>query len=58
MDTRIRLNLRKNFAELLKIKLNLSIAFYRKTDRKSKQALRTIQGMIRCYVSKTQTDWK
>ena len=57
-DTRFTSDLWRDFTKLLKIRLNLSTAFHPETDGQSERAFRTIQEMLRCYVSKTQTDWK
>lgn len=43
--------------KLLKVKLNLSTAYHPQTDGQSERAFRTIEEMLRCFVSYTQTDW-
>ena len=41
---------------ILRVKLNLSIAFHPETDGKSERAFRVIQKILRCYESHTQLD--
>ena len=43
--------------KLLRVKLNLSTAFHPQTDGQSERAFRTLQEMLRCFVSHTQRDW-
>ncbi len=57
-DTRFTSDFWKELAKILDIKLNLSTAFHPQTDGQSERMFRTIQEMIRCFVSHTQKDWK
>lgn len=41
----------------LKVKLNLSTAFHPQTDGQSERRFRTIEEMLRCFISHTQRDW-
>lgn len=43
--------------KLLKVKLNLSTTFHPQTDGQSERAFRTLEEMLRCFVSYTQNDW-
>ena len=57
IDTRFTCTFRKELMKLLKVKLNLSTAFHPETDGQSERALRTLQEMLRWYISYTQKDW-
>lgn len=56
-DTRFTANFWKELTRLLKIKTNLSTAFYPQTDGQSERSFRVIQEMLRCFVGYTQRDW-
>ncbi|CDF39069.1 unnamed protein product, partial [Chondrus crispus] len=56
-DTRFTSTLWKEIMKLLRVKLNLSTAFHPQTDGQSERAFRTLQEMLRCFVSYTQRDW-
>ena len=43
--------------KLLKVKLKLSTVFHPQTDGQSERAFRTLEEMLRCFVSYTQRDW-
>ena len=56
-DTRFTGTFWKELVMLLNVKLNLSTAFHPETDGQSERAFRTLQEMLRCYISYTQKDW-
>ena len=57
-DTRFTSTFWEELMKLLKVRLNLSSAFHPQTDGQSERMFRTIQEMIRCFVSYSQKDWK
>ena len=57
-DTRFTSKFWEELMKLLQVKLNLSSAFHPQTDGQSERMFRTIQEMIRCFVSYSQKDWK
>ena len=56
-DTRFTGTFWEELMKLLKVKLNLSTAIHPETDGQSERAFRTLQEMLRCYISYTQKDW-
>jgi hypothetical protein len=56
-DPRFTANLWRSLAERMGIKLNMSSAFHPQTDGQTERANRTVQDMLRAYVSPTATDW-
>ena len=56
-DSRFTGNFWSELMKLLKVKLNLSTAFHPQTDGQSERAFRTLEDMLRCFVSYTQRDW-
>ena len=57
-DTRFTSKFWEELMKLLQVKQNLSSAFHPQTDGQSERMFRTIQEMIRCFVSYSQKDWK
>lgn len=56
-DSRFTSTFWTELMKLFKIKLILSTAFHPQTDGQSERAFRTIEEMLRCFVSYTQKDW-
>ena len=56
-DSRFTGNFSIELMKLLNVKLNLSTAFHPQTDGQSERAFRTLEEMLRCFVSNTQKDW-
>ena len=57
-DTRFTSTFWTELMKLLKVKLNLSSAFHPQTDGQSERMFRTVQEMLRCFISFSQKDWK
>jgi len=56
-DSRFTGTFWKELMKLLNIKLKMSTAFHPQTDGQSERAFRTLQDMLRCYVSYAQREW-
>ncbi len=56
-DTRFTAAFWKELMKVLKIRSNVSTAFHPRTDGQSEQSFRTLQEILRCFVSFTQRDW-
>ncbi len=56
-DVRFTASFWKKLMKNLKIRSNLSTAFHPETDGQSERFFRTLQEMLRCFVSCTQQDW-
>ncbi|CDF37514.1 unnamed protein product [Chondrus crispus] len=57
-DTRFTGSFWTELMKMLQVKLNFSTGFHPQTDGQSERAFRTLQEMLRCYVTYTQKDWE
>ncbi len=56
-DVRFTASFWTELMKILKIRSNISTAFHPQTDGQSERSFRTLQEILRCFVSYTQRDW-